>query len=260
MPDAFITESDSRRRFHLNAHTIKIIAVISMLIDHVGAAILENMLPTLMYSESLYFSVLNADIVIRLIGRLAFPIYCFLLAEGFAHTRNVGKYALRLGIFALVSEIPFDLAFDRMLFCWDGFNVYFTLLLGVLALWGIDSSKKKFFDEGSAKEKFVAVFLSFLSIGAAAAVAELINTDYAAAGVITVVIMYFLRGNRMLSMGLGVLWLAVSVGPIELWALFDLIPIYFYDGTRGKQNKYFFYVFYPAHLIVLFFIGSALGL
>jgi hypothetical protein len=198
--------------------------------------------------------------VMRFIGRLAFPIYCFLLAEGFAHTRNVGKYTLRLGIFALISEIPFDLAFDRVPFCWDGFNVYFTLLLGVLALWGMDSAKKKFFDEGAAKGKFIAVFLSLFAVGATAGVAQLINTDYAAAGVITIVIMHSLREKRMLAMGIGVLWLVVSVGPVELWALFALIPIYFYDGTRGRQSKYFFYAFYPVHLIVLFLVGSAFGL
>lgn len=248
------------RRLQLNAHAIKIIAVMSMFIDHIGAAILENMLPGLMYSESVYLSVFNVYIVMRLIGRIAFPIYCFLIAEGFAHTRNVGKYALRLGIFALISEIPFDLAFDRIPFCRDGFNVYFTLMLGVLALWGMDSAKKKFFNEGTAKGKFIAIFLSLLAVGAASGVAQLIYTDYAAAGVITIVIMHSLREKRMLAMGLGVLWLAVSVGPVELCALFALIPIYFYDGTRGRQNKYFFYAFYPVHLILLYLIGSALGL
>ena len=140
------------RQKGISGSTIKIIAVAAMLIDHIAAAVLmrqivangymdvaasgnmADMMQWLMDNGALFY-IYEA---MRMIGRLGFPIFCFLLVEGFQRTRNVKKYALRLAAFALISEIPFDLAFKGEIFYMGYQNVYFTLLFGLLALCCID--------------------------------------------------------------------------------------------------------------------------
>ena len=114
----------------ISGYWLKLIAVISMLIDHTSAVILEQ-IPGL---EAPAFFM-------RIIGRLAFPIYCFLLVEGFYHTRSRAKYAGRLFLFALISEVPFDLAFSRRMWDFSSNNVFFTLLFGLLVIWGVERGK-----------------------------------------------------------------------------------------------------------------------
>ena len=99
----------------LSGSTLKLIAIVTMFIDHLGVVAFETQISNYMVP---YY-------IMRLIGRLAFPIFCFLLVEGFFHTRDVKKYALRLLVFAFISEIPFDLAFNRQLFYWRHQNVFF---------------------------------------------------------------------------------------------------------------------------------------
>ena len=121
---------------------LKIIAIVAMFIDHLAAAFLQNvylhMLPSDIYASTeastAWFAahpgVAAFEILILLlrgIGRFGFPIFAFLLVEGFIHTSNVKKYALRLGIFALISEIPFNLAFANVFFYEKYQNVFFTL-------------------------------------------------------------------------------------------------------------------------------------
>lgn len=116
----------------ISGYWLKVIAVISMLIDHTSAVILEQ-IPGLE----------NPAFLMRIIGRLAFPIYCFLLVEGFYHTRSRAKYAGRLFLFALISEVPFDLAFSRRMWDFSSNNVFFTLLFGLLVIWGVEGIKQK---------------------------------------------------------------------------------------------------------------------
>ena len=123
----------------ISGSTLKIIALVSMLIDHIAASLLTIQLQ-LHYTEPLY----QAFIVMRyFIGRLAFPIYCFLLVEGFERTKNRRKYAERLFLFALISEVPFDLAFNRCVLSLGHQNVFFTLFAGLLAIWGIEEMEKQ---------------------------------------------------------------------------------------------------------------------
>ena len=110
----------------ISGYWLKVIAVVSMLIDHTSAVILEQ-IPGLE----------NPAFLMRIIGRAAFPIYCFLLVEGFYHTRSRAKYAGRLFLFALISEVPFDLAFSRRMWDFSSNNVFFTLLFGLLVIWGV---------------------------------------------------------------------------------------------------------------------------
>ena len=125
----------SRPGFSLSGTALKRIACLSMLIDHIGAALLEN---GLFRQNAVWQGSVRLDFVMRMAGRLAFPIYCFLLVEGFVHTHDFRKYALRMLGFALLSEFPFDWAFFSGVW-WGHQNVYFTLLLGLLAMKALDT-------------------------------------------------------------------------------------------------------------------------
>ena len=208
----------------ISGYWLKVIAVISMLIDHTSAVILEQ-IPGLE----------NPAFLMRIIGRVAFPIYCFLLVEGFYHTRSRAKYAGRLFLFALISEVPFDLAFSRRMWDFSSSNVFFTLLFGLLVIWGVEGIKQKFVEEVYGnKAAVIRLILTIVIVAAGGFLALLFCT------------------------GVFVLTLLASI--IEAAAFLDMIPVYFYNGTRGKQMKYFFYIFYPAHLFLLAMIARAMGL
>jgi hypothetical protein len=138
----------------ISGSTLKLIAIITMLIDHTAAVVLEKIIVagessnTIAYDSVLYFIY----VLMRMIGRLAFPIFCFLLVEGFLHTRSVRKYAIRLAAFALISEIPFDLALFGEPFYFNYQNVFFTLLIGLLVMIGF-----KFISEKAADKKWLTI-------------------------------------------------------------------------------------------------------
>ncbi len=239
----------------LTGSTLKWIALITMFIDHIGAVLLENGLLPLLNDSVLVGSSLAfrpdsfrtwymADYVLRMIGRLAFPIYCFLLVEGFYYTKNVLKYIFRLGAFALISEIPFNLAHGSLRY--DAMqNVYFTLAIGLLTLWCmqlIDTRLSKY-----VWLKIPAALLGML-------LAEFLRTDYSSFGVLLIILLYLLRENRLrqsIAGAIATVW--------ETTAPLAFVLTYFYNGKRGRQlPKYFFYVFYPAHLLLLAGIRAVL--
>ena len=202
-----------------------------------------------------------ADMIMRAIGRISFPIFCFLLIEGFMHTHDVKKYALNLGIFALVSEIPFDLAFAGKPFYLDYQNVFFTLFIGLVMmifLQKIDSKAQK--DAGAWQRANWKVSVGkLLVIVAACAVATLLKTDYSAMGILTIVLMYNMRKNKMYCIGIGCAVLTL-LSLNEITCFLAMIPVHFYNGKRGLNLKYPFYAFYPVHLLVLFAIAAVLGI
>lgn len=228
----------------LTGFHLKMIALITMAIDHTAAVadvhmMLGGTFPFLtdaFYTYHMYYGWM------RVIGRMAFPIYCFLLVEGFHYTRDRRKYALHLLLFAVISEIPFDLAFAVRLVDWSYNNVMWTLLLGLLMMWLIDVLK----DRG----KILVVVIIALT----ALVAELAHVDYGAAGIMAIAVLYIIRERRMLGFALSVLILGLTCSATEFFALLMLIPIALYNGQRGRQMKYFFYAFYPAHLMILYVI------
>lgn len=305
--------------------TIKIIAIVSMLIDHIGAVIMERYMiyaginevimsgdPSVWMPQygKFYFSYL----IIRCIGRMGFPLFGFLLIEGFTHTSNKKKYAIRLALFALVSEIPFNLAVRND---WNDIsyqNVFFTLLLAFLALWWCEyvwtkEVKKlignlclvvtallggywvtsKFIDLfADSENKIVAmliivsvcaviILLAFfrygtlmgieavwkVSVATAGVVvlmmaAELLRTDYAGLGVLAIVAGYVYKNNKKKSFIAE--WIVLSVfNFIEIFAIAALPFVKRYNGKKGLNLKYVFYVFYPAHLLILHLISWALG-
>lgn len=244
----------------ISGSTLKIIAIVSMLIDHIGAIILERMLILKGMPEAVDSRLFNAfieanaslyytDIVFRMIGRIALPIFCFLLVEGFLYTHNLKKYLTRLFIFALISEIPFNLAFFGRFFEWGYQNIFFTLFLGILAIAGLRMAEEK-----KQWSMIGRVLFGFLSVGIGIGAAMLLKTDYNMFGVITIIIIYLFRRRKILGVGIGC---AILMEPT---AFISLIPIYLYNGTRGINLKWIFYLFYPVHILLLYLIACALGL
>jgi hypothetical protein len=215
----------------LSGSTLKLIAIITMLIDHIGAGILEQL-------PNITENIILVDRILRYIGRIAFPIFCFLLIEGFLHTSNIKKYATRLFLFAIISEIPFDLAFNRKIFETSHQNVFFTLFIGLLTLIAI-----KYYENNN----ILKIFYIFAGIF----FAHILNSDYAGFGVVFIILLYTFHNNiklRNIVCSVAILW--------EYTAPIAFIPISLYNGERGFKMKYFFYVFYPAHLLLIYAISQ----
>ena len=222
----------------ISAGTLKIIAVISMLVDHTAAVLLESVLLSGESPKGLHslYMVMRGGI-----GRLAFPIYCFLLVEGFERTRNRRNYALRMLVFAFLSEIPFDLAFHGKMFFWQGQNVFVTLFLGLVLMTLFHLLETKQMSVGLKWAGKIGVFLII------AVLAELSFCDYGAKGIVAIMALYLFRAKHMEQIIAGCIafcW--------EITAPLAFIPIAFYKGRKGINLKYVFYFFYPVHLLVLY--------
>lgn len=253
----------------ITGSTIKIIAIVSMFIDHIGAGILGRLVMTSGYMNAALSGDLNVMMqwmtehgalfytysAMRMIGRLGFPIFCFLLVEGFQRTHDVKKYALRMGLFALISEIPFDLCFNGKVLEFGYQNVFFTLFLGLLTMIAFDWIAKKEWAAGAGLNKVVKVVFSAAALAVGAGVAHFLKTDYAATGVVCIIVLYVFRKRKPLQIAAGCvafLW--------EVTAPLAFIPIGFYNGERGLKMKYFFYAFYPVHLLLIWLVSLIMGL
>ena len=202
---------------------MKWIAVLTMITDHVGR---------------MFFPDVH---IFNIIGRIAFPLFAFLLVEGFVHTGNLKKYMLRMFIFACISEIPYDLAMQETWLEFSRQNTIWTLTLGLLML------------ARCRKYKYSVWAVAGIAVVSCAA-AALLRFDYGAGGIVLILILYFLRDRQWLKylamLGLSVLWF----GGTEIAAMISIIFMLAYNGKHGKNMKYMFYWFYPVHLAVLFFI------
>ncbi len=218
----------------LSGSALKLIAIITMLIDHT-ALLLAPEIPLMTVP---FFTVgsqaITLHYVMRKIGRLAFPIFCFLITEGFSHTRNQKRYAFSLLIFAIISEIPFNVMKSGLVFNIETQNIFFTLFLGVLMLYVLENVR-------SAKAPLLL---------AIALVATFLKCDYGLFGVLLVLLIYVLKGRPAVQAILAYPLLSGGVA-----ALAAFIPINMYNGERGfiksKAMKYAFYVFYPLHITIL---------
>jgi hypothetical protein len=230
----------------LSGSTLKLIAIVSMLIDHVAAAVIVRVLYAGHWTEQLY----QIYRVMRSVGRIAFPIFCFFLVEGFEHTRDRKKYALRLFLFALISEIPFDLAFSAEILEVQYQNVFFTLLIGLITVMAFHAAEEK-----KEWNPVVRVVLLALIVAAGMGIALFLKTDYDAKGVMAILLLYVFRKKRSMQILAGCLFFSWW----ELPALAAFFLLACYNGTRGLRMKYFFYVFYPAHLLLLYAVCLLMG-
>ena len=260
----------------LNASALKLIAMLTMLTDHIGAGILLILIREKLYPFGLSReNAITLYYAIRHIGRQAFPIYCYLLVTGFTYTRNLRKYMLNMGIFGIISELFFDLALrvnvdtgslniplvlsenrERvMAIC----NVYFTLLLGLIVMACMKYVEDRFFEKDetyflgyTAKSPF-AVILYILPAALIGALAYFVHTDYNAWGICLITIFYVFRKKPLIALAAGYLFFMNMPG--EAWSLPAFILLLLYNGEQGelsKKYKYAFYAFYPVHLLLIY--------
>ncbi len=235
----------------MSGYSLKLIAIITMLIDHTTAILVAP-------SHPFY-------IVGRSIGRLSFPIFCFLIVEGHKHTSNIKRYLLRLLGFALISEIPFDFAFYNPLKSKEYLfhqNIFFTLFVGLLLITILDYiedhyNKRNSLNNANTEEKIHTRFLRtdhLLSTGViilGCLLAYFLNTDYSYIGVLMIWAFYKFNNNKEM-LFVSLLLLNLIYGFPQVLAVISLFIINMYNGKKGKQaNKFVFYGFYPIHLIVL---------
>ena len=228
----------------LSGSVLKTVALITMIIDHIGYFFLYQ---TAFGMNPLFrISSLNVTIywICRKIGRIAFPIYVFLLSEGYIHSRNRFRYSAGLLVFALISEIPWNLLHSGKIFLLSSQNVFFTLFLGLLAI--ILSERLR--EERNPKD-LVLLFLVF-------AVAYFLKADYGVRGVGFILIVYLLR-ERKVEQALGGSAVYVSNAPAYF---LSFLLINMYNGKRGYIRstllKYAFYAVYPLHLLVFWLIRN----
>lgn len=238
----------SAKRIEISAAALHVIAMTFMLMDHLWATLLP------------------AQDWLTCIGRIAFPVFAFMTVEGYFHTHNLKKYMLRLLLFALISEIPFDLMYGGTWFYPIHQNVIWTLLMGLLGIHLMETVHKN-------QKRWLYVLTAFVTVVCGMIFGTLCMVDYYGVGVLTVFVFYFFRGRRwwcLLGQFLALYWLNVELlgglmYPVQLFgaefevcqqglALLALIPIWLYRGRQGYHSKPFQYVcyaFYPVHMLVL---------
>ena len=258
------------------SYDLKLIACISMFIDHFGAIFLYECIvlalntnivhPLLDFTRNHQYFMINLYDTFRMIGRIAFPIYSFLIVQGFVHTRSVSKYCIRLFLFAFLSEFAFDIGFNHVLFETYSNNVFFTLglgLIGIIILSKIENVYHAFKDRRSKIRLNIGCLLSSLGFVLALGILadDIFRCDYGFSGVLCIVLMYIFRNQITLGYTLGVLaTVFLNDSFIQMYALFGLLFILNYDGEKGKSMKYFFYLYYPLHILLITGLNYLVGI
>ena len=227
----------------INSFILKMIAIITMVIDHVGAVLFPM------------------NMMFRYIGRISFPLFVFLLVEGSIHTRKIRKYELRMFLFALISEIPFDLAFSNEIVDIHSQNVFWTLTIGLVMLDLIQngasyvkSHKGKKMQLAWIEGQPIPTIWQFVVVAICGCVAEALQTDYGMGGILLIYFMWLGRKNIVLQIGMFAVISISFFGSVELPGVIAFLPIFLYNGKKGPSAKYVFYAFYPVHLFILYLI------
>lgn len=243
--------TEKNRFSGLSSFTLHVLAMAFMLCDHVWAAVLPQ------------YRILTC------IGRIAFPIFAFMAVEGYFYTKNLKKYLSRLFLFALISEIPFNLFYGGNLTGLSHQNVLWTFLLGLLLVHMVETTKHK-------GKVWLTVLASIGAILIGLIVGTVTMVDYYGAGVLTVLVFYFFRGKKWwcyLGQLVGMYYVNVEllggfyypIYPFGIYfeleeqslAMLSLIPIWLYRGRQGYHAKWFqqfCYWFYPVHMLILYFL------
>ena len=228
----------------LSNFDLKLIAIITMTIDHIGVVF-----------GTPFYNLLRA------VGRLSFPIFAFLLTEGYVHTKSFSKYFLRLLVLALISEVIYDYVFFGSFIYLGANNIFFTLALGLFTLFLLDKSRclvKRYF-----KDKIDLIIILpityLLIVVIMGLIAELLSFSYGMLGILIISFFYLFKNNFLL-MVISVSISTLILGePMQYFSLFSLILIYFYNKKLGKKCKMFFYLYYPLHILVLGLIKMLMG-
>lgn len=254
----------------MTSFMIKLVAVITMTLDHIYMIIGQGGLLALFPEMSLMASSRIMG-PLAIVSRIAFPLFAFMIAEGASRTRSMPKYIGRLALFAVLSEPIFYFALSRMEPSWAGFvnnlsrfrftNVLFTLMLGALLIFIHQKLEKM------TPRKRWLLFGPVFALGLF--LAEYAHCNYGAAGVLLIVVLYLLKTKpqKILAIGLWSVglyivgqagwwplhWNQVSWLNVEccVFAALAGVPVWYYNGRRGRAWKWGFYIYYPAHLLVL---------
>ena len=253
MPRTVKLEFNKHRLSGFTGNQLKLIACLLMLCDHVGYMLIEN---GVLYGQNpIYWEQAIATSagqrwflaarILRFIGRMAFPLFAFLVAEGFFHSANRRNYFHRLFFFGLLSEVPFDLACRGVVWYPEYQNVLFTYCIAVLCLWILSL----------LEARRLPFLLNVPVIALFAALAWFLKTDYNAVGVVLVSLFYLLRNEetlRLLTAAAVCVAESISYGGISA---LSCVLIRFYNGKRGVLRlKYTFYLFYPLHMLLFYFM------
>ena len=224
-------------KLRLNGNQLKLLALLTMTCDHIGMQL---------FPQALW---------LRCIGRLAMPIFAFMIAEGCRHTRSRKRYLLSILAVAALCQIVYLVAMGSLYMC---IMVTFSLSVALIYLW--DYAKTRPAPQGGFLV-LAALCITWVLCEAPLFPGTDFHIDYGIFGVLLPVLIYMGRtGLQAFAMtALGLVLLNLSMGSIQWLSLFALIPLAFYDGTRGKAKlKYLFYIYYPAHLAVIWLIGLLL--
>ena len=228
----------------LSNFDLKLIAIITMTIDHIG----------IVFGTPFYN-------LLRAVGRLSFPIFAFLLTEGYVHTKSFSKYFFRLLVLALISEVIYDYVFYGSFIYIGANNIFFTLALGLLTLFLLDKSKgliNRYFKD--KVDLFIILPITYLLIIVVMGLmGEFLNFSYGMLGILVISFFYLFKKNfplTVLSVSLSTLILGDTM---KYFSLLSLILIYFYNKKLGKKCKVFFYLYYPLHILVLGVIRMLIG-
>lgn len=221
------TRKTNHKLFHprFSGDFLKLLAAFTMLLDHIGYMLIDPKKHALLF------------LVLRVLGRFSFPIFAFLIVQGFLHTKNVRNYALRLFVFALISEPLYDYAMFKTYFTFQYQNPLWTLFIGLLVI----TAMKQF------EEKTMPT-IGFTFLGCVAAF--IINPDYSLYGILMIVFYYFDaydKAGRIVC----IILTNAFMGSIQLFGSLALLFTEQYKEQERKLPKYFFYFFYPLHLLIL---------
>ena len=240
--------SSSISDIRLSCNVLKFIACVIMAVDHFGYGVIHNYLKIHgMDIEPETYTVLSDTLeVCRGIGRIAFPIFCFFLVEGFIRTRNVAKYAFRLGLFAVLSEIPFDLGLYGKLFYWKHQNIILTFFMALIMMLIL-----RYLEQNTLSLSHSTVFLAYVCTAVTfAQVSYMIHADYSWKCILLVAVLYLLRASSSFRLVAG-----AAATSWEKYAPLSFILLYFYDPSVKPRFKYAFYLFYPLHLLAVYLVA-----
>lgn len=203
-----------------NAFQLKMIALLTMMIDHFGIVFFPQME------------------IFRIIGRVSFILFAFLIAEGVIHTKDFKAYLKRLLIWAFISEIPFDLAMTGNIFDWHNQNVFFTLFLSTFGIYQIQHSDTRI-------KKIATIIATFF-------IADLLNVDYGIYGLAVIYSFYLIKKIELKLIVVQVLSSVSTffINVFQMWSGLAFIPILLYNGKQGIKTGRMFYSFYAAHLLL----------
>ncbi len=248
-----MTETNNKLRF-LNGNALKLIACISMLIDHMGLILFPE------YS------------IFRILGRIAFPLFAFMIAEGCRYTKNKLKHFLMIFGLGILCQLVYIVSDYRSGISYMNVLITFSFSIGVI--YALQLLKAQIFSKKARALPIIGAAVLFVgAVVSTYAFNAVIELDYGFTGAMLPVFasafMFDPKSEHIVKkkldkniihvicLAVGLVFLFIeSINPLKYYAVIALIPLLFYSGRRGKLNtKYFFYIFYPLHIGVLYIIS-----